>query len=448
MGDAEHVGDTTASDRGWARRFSAPPAFKYPQYRNYWFGMLAAVGGFQVNSFGQFWLVHTLDDSPVALGYVGLATAIPAIALNLVGGVVADRFDKRRLIFSAQLITASLIFLLGMLAATGVAEVWHVLVIAFISGGVSAFNQPAQMALYPHLVKRDALMSAVALNSSVWQGTRIVAPAVAGGLIWFAGTSSPFFLAAFGGVAFALVVSRLDVQPEEKVQQPKAFSDLLEGIRYIKSNSIFAFLIGMTFFNSFFAMAYITMMPVFADDILDVGSGGQGILMSVSGVGALGTTIYLGSKGVTRKRGLILIGGAVVTGLSIAAFALTTEWLGSMTLALVLLFIFGVSTSTYMISIQSSLQMLVPNRLRGRVMGFYGMTWSIMPLGGMYAGVVAGFIGVPWAIAIGGLLVSGFAIGPALLNSNVRGIGTLLSDQISDQMSEASPATSPDGASS
>jgi MFS family permease len=448
MGDAEHVGDTTASDRGWARRFSAPPAFKYPQYRNYWFGMLAAVGGFQVNSFGQFWLVHTLDDSPVALGYVGLATAIPAIALNLVGGVVADRFDKRRLIFSAQLITASLIFLLGMLAATGVAEVWHVLVIAFISGGVSAFNQPAQMALYPYLVKRDALMSAVALNSSVWQGTRIVAPAVAGGLIWFAGTSSPFFLAAFGGVAFALVVSRLDVQPEEKVQQPKAFSDLLEGIRYIKSNSIFAFLIGMTFFNSFFAMAYITMMPVFADDILDVGSGGQGILMSVSGVGALGTTIYLGSKGVTRKRGLILIGGAVVTGLSIAAFALTTEWLGSMTLALVLLFIFGVSTSTYMISIQSSLQMLVPNRLRGRVMGFYGMTWSIMPLGGMYAGVVAGFIGVPWAIAIGGLLVSGFAIGPALLNSNVRGIGTLLSDQISDQMSEASPATSPDGASS
>jgi len=448
MGDAEHVGDTTASDRGWARRFSAPPAFKYPQYRNYWFGMLAAVGGFQVNSFGQFWLVHTLDDSPVALGYVGLATAIPAIALNLVGGVVADRFDKRRLIFSAQLITASLIFLLGMLAATGVAEVWHVLVIAFISGGVSAFNQPAQLALYPYLVKRDALMSAVALNSSVWQGTRIVAPAVAGGLIWFAGTSSPFFLAAFGGVAFALVVSRLDVQPEEKVQQPKAFSDLLEGIRYIKSNSIFAFLIGMTFFNSFFAMAYITMMPVFADDILDVGSGGQGILMSVSGVGALGTTIYLGSKGVTRKRGLILIGGAVVTGLSIAAFALTTEWLGSMTLALVLLFIFGVSTSTYMISIQSSLQMLVPNRLRGRVMGFYGMTWSIMPLGGMYAGVVAGFIGVPWAIAIGGLLVSGFAIGPALLNSNVRGIGTLLSDQISDQMSEASPATSPDGASS
>jgi len=448
MGDAEHVGDTTASDRGWARRFSAPPAFKYPQYRNYWFGMLAAVGGFQVNSFGQFWLVHTLDDSPVALGYVGLATAIPAIALNLVGGVVADRFDKRRLIFSAQLITASLIFLLGMLAATGVAEVWHVLVIAFISGGVSAFNQPAQMALYPYLVKRDALMSAVALNSSVWQGTRIVAPAVAGGLIWFAGTSSPFFLAAFGGVAFALVVSRLDVQPEEKVQQPKAFSDLLEGIRYIKSNSIFAFLIGMTFFNSFFAMAYITMMPVFADDILDVGSGGQGILMSVSGVGALGTTIYLGSKGVTRKRGLILIGGAVVTGLSIAAFALTTEWFGSMTLALVLLFIFGVSTSTYMISIQSSLQMLVPNRLRGRVMGFYGMTWSIMPLGGMYAGVVAGFIGVPWAIAIGGLLVSGFAIGPALLNSNVRGIGTLLSDQISDQMSEASPATSPDGASS
>jgi MFS family permease len=438
MGDLKQVEDTTDSSRGWARRFSAPPAFKYPQYRNYWFGMLAAVGGFQVNSFGQFWLVHTLDDSPIALGYVGLANAIPAIGLNLVGGVVADRFDKRRLIITAQLATASLIFLLGMLAATGVAEVWHVLVIAFVSGGVSAFNSPAQMSLYPHLVKRDALMSAVALNSTVWQGTRIVAPAVAGVLIWLLGTSSPFFLAALGGLAFALVLKRIDVQIEQESRESRALGDLLEGIRFIKNNSVFGFLIGMTFFNSFFGMAYITMMPVFADDILEVGSSGQGILMSVGGIGALATTIYLGSRGVMRKRGLILIGGAVMTGLSIAAFALTSEWFGSMPLALVLLFIFGISTSSYMISIQSSLQMLVPNRLRGRVMGFYGMTWSIMPLGGMYAGVVAGLVGVPWAIAIGGLLVSGFAIGPALLNRNVRGIGILLSEQ--------TPATSPGSA--
>jgi MFS family permease len=185
----------------------------------------------------------------------------------------------------------------------------------------------------------------------------------------------------------------------------------------------------MTFFNSFFGMAYVTMMPVFAVDILDVGSGGQGLMMSAGGVGALLMTIYLAAKGNFKNRGILLVGGAVMTGLFIAAFALSTDWFGSLPLAMALLFLFGMSSSTYMISIQSSLQMLVPDRMRGRVMGFYGMTWSIMPLGGLYAGVVAGLIGVPWAIAVGGLIVSGFAIGPALLNSDVRNIGTILARQ-------------------
>ena len=418
-----------------------PPAFRYAQYRNYWFGMLASVGGFQVNSFGQLWLVHTLDDSFVVLGYVGLANAVPAIVLNLVGGVVADRFDKRRLIMIAQIGTASLVFLLGLLAVTGVVEVWHVLVIAFFAGAINAFNTPAQMALYPHLVDRKVLMSAVALNSSIWQGTRIIAPAVAGGLIWLLGTSSPFFLAGIGNIIFVLVVMRLNIAKTERAPGKKAFGDLLEGIRYIKGNPIFRILIGMTFFNSFFGMAYVTLMPVFADDILGVGSGGQGLMMSTGGVGALIATIYLAAKGNFKNRGFVLVGGAVMTGLFIAAFALSTDWVGSLPLAMALLFLFGMSTSVYMISIMSSLQMLVPNHLRGRVMGFYGMTWSIMPLGGLYAGVIASLIGAPWAIAIGGLLVSAFAIGPALLNGNVRNIGTILARQ-SDAVAAPAPQSS------
>ncbi len=398
--------------------------------------MLASVGGFQVNSFGQFWLVHTLDDSPIALGYVGLANAVPAIVLNLVGGVVADRFDQRRLIMFAQMGTASLVFLLGLLAVTGVVEVWHVLVIAFFAGAINAFNQPAQMALYPHLVDRKALMSAVALNSSIWQGTRIVAPFIAGIFIFLLGTSSPVFLAAIGNVFFVLVVMRLTITKIDRPVRKRALGDLLEGIRYIKGSPIFRFLIGMTFFNSFFGMAYVTMMPVFAVDILGVGSGSQGLMMGAGGVGGLLATIFLASRGNFKNRGILLVGGAVLTGLFIAAFALSTDYIGSLPIAMALLFLFGISTSTYMISIQSSLQMLVPDRMRGRVMGFYGMTWSIMPLGGLYAGAIAGLIGVPWAIAIGGLLVSGFAIGPALLNSEVRNIGTLLAGQ-----SDAAAAT-------
>ena len=377
-------------------------------------------------TFGQLWLVHELTESPLFLGFVGLATAVPAIALNLFGGVFADRLDKRRLIMVTQAMSALLVLLLATLTLLELVEVWHVLAIAFVTGAVNAFDQPARQALYPHLIDRKVMMSAVAMNSSIWQGTRIAAPAAAGLIIAATGTAVTFFLAGMGFVIMAAVISGLRVPPIERGATGSAAQDMLEGLKFIKRNSIFSFLIGMTFFNSFFGMAYIMMMPVFAVDILKVGADGQGILLSVGGVGALMTTLLLGSIGNFRRKGLLLIGGAVVFGLSVAAFGLTSKYVGSYALALFLMFAMGISSSTYMISIMSSLQMMVPDRMRGRVMGFYGMTWSIMPLGGMQAGAMASAVGVPVAIAIGGLVVSAFALGPALVNRRVRNIGSLL----------------------
>lgn len=407
-------------------RLSLPPALKYAAYRNFWFGSLAAVGGFQILQFGQLWLVHELTGSPLYLGYVGLANALPAIALNLVGGVVADRFDRRRLIMATQVITAGLILVLATLTATGIVQVWHILAIAAVTGAVNAFNTPARMALFPHLIERPALMSAVALNSSIWQGTRIVAPAVAGVLVAFFGTATAFYAAAAGNLTMAVVVWFLKVPAFRAIGKANALGDLFDGLKFISRNSIFSFLIGMTFFNSFFGMAYLMLMPVFAVDILGVGAEGQGVLMSAGGIGSLLVTLWLGTRRKMKGKGLILVGGAVMTGLALAAFALTAKYVGSFPLAIVLLFLVGTFTSTYMISIMSSLQMLVPDRMRGRVMGFYGMTWNIMPLGGMQAGAMAGFVGAPMAIAIGGLLVTAFALGPALLNHRVRNLGSLL----------------------
>jgi MFS family permease len=182
-------------------------------------------------------------------------------------------------------------------------------------------------------------------------------------------------------------------------------------------------------------MAYITMMPAFAVDILKVGPDGQGLLMAVGGVGALAVTMWLGSAGNFQRKGLLIIGGGIAFGLTIAAFALTSRFVGYFPLALALMLLMGISSSTYMISIMSSLQLLVPDRMRGRVMGFYGMTWSIMPLGGMQAGAVATFVGVPVAIAIGGALVSAFALGPALINRQVRNIGSILMRSEQDVLS-------------
>ena len=193
----------------------------------------------------------------------------------------------------------------------------------------------------------------------------------------------------------------------------------------------------MTFFNSFFGMSYVMMMPVFAVDILRVGPDGQGMLLGIGGVGALMTTLWLGSLRTFRHKGLLLIGGAVMFGLSVTLFALTSLYLRNPHVAMAIMFITGVFSSVYMISVMSSLQMLVPDNMRGRVMGFYGMTWSIMPLGSMQAGALATFIigpaigidavmGTPFAVAFGGLAVAAFALGPALVNGRVRSVGTLL----------------------
>jgi MFS family permease len=375
----------------------------------------------------QFWLVHTLEDSPLFLGYVGLANAAPAILLNLFGGVFADRLDNRRLIMVTQTLLASLIFLLATLTLTSVVEVWHVLGIAFVAGAVNAFDQPARQALYPHLIDRSVMMSAVALNSSIWQGTRIVAPAIAGMIIATAGIAASFYVAGSGFAIMVLVMSTLKVPHFERSASKGTGRDMLEGIKFIKDNSIFSSLIALTFFNSFFGMAYVILMPVFAEEILGRGATAYGMLLSVSGASSLATTVFMGTRTNLNGKVWVLIGGAVLSGVSIAVFALTAEVFKSFCLAMSLMFIIGIFNSMYRISIMSSLQMLVPDQMRGRVMGFYGMTYSLMPMGGMQASAVATVVGAPIAIALGGMAVSTFAVGLVLANPKIRGLERLLS---------------------
>ena len=414
---------------GRARLFNIPPALRYPKYRAYWIGAMASVAGYQTLIFGQGWLTFELTGSPLYLGYIGLASATSSIALNLFGGVFADKLDKRRLIVITQLITASLIFLLAVITLLEVVQVWHIILIAFVAGGVGAFDQPAQQALYPHLIERKAIVSAVALDSAVWQGMRIVAPAAAGFVISLAGTATAFFLASAGFVTMASVMLLLKVPRIESASGGNPIQDMIEGLKFIGGSAVFSFLIGMTFFNSFFGMAYMMMMPAFAVDVLKVGADSQGLLMGMSGIGSLAITMVMSSMSGSGNRGPLIVGGSAAFGLSIAAFALTSLYIGSVPLALALMLVVGVSSSTYMISIRSSLQLLTPDSMRGRLMGFFGMTWSIMPLGAFQVGALAEFVGVPVAVAIGGGLVTLFAFGPALMNRQVRNLGVILQER-------------------
>ena len=421
-------------------RFGIPPALRYPAYRAYWFGLLASVSGFQMFRVGQGWLIYEITGSPWSLGLVGAANAIPAIFFNLFGGVFADRLDKRRLIMFTQLTTGSLIFLLATLTLLGLVEPWHVLVIAFLAGGVEAFDNPARQALYPHLIDRRVMMSAVAMNSVIWQGTRIIAPGIAGFIIDLINTETAFYISGAGFLVLAVVMARLKIPPIARGALGNPIQDIKEGLKFIKVNSIFSFLIGMTFFNSFFGMAYVMLMPIFAVDILAVGAKGQGLLLGISGAGALLNTLWIGTRGSVPNRGLAIIGGAVLFGLTVAAFALTAEYVGSFALVMALMFFMGIFNSLYMISVQSSLQIMVPDRMRGRVMGFYGMTWSIMPLGGLQASALTSVLTAPIALAIGGLAVALFALGPAAVNSKVRNLGSHLTPLEEEAAGAAEPA--------
>ena len=388
--------------------------------------MLASVSGFQMLRFGQFWLIFQITESPLALGYVGLANGIPAIVLNLYGGVAADKVDQRRLIMAAQSIIAVLIFVLATLTLLDVVRVWHILTMAFLAGSVEAFDQPARRALFPHLIDRKDMMSAVAMNGAIWPGTRIMAPAVAGLIIAWAGTAATFYISAFGFLTMAVVVYRLKVPKVTGRPSTSTIQDLREGLGFIGKNSIFSFLIAMTFFNSFFGMAYIPLMPLFAVEVLKVGAAGQGWLLGVGGVSSLLTTIWFAAKGFNASRSLLIIGGGMMSGITVVAFGLTSVWVGSFILALALMFILGIFNTMQNTALQASLQMLVPDHIRGRVMGIYGMTYNIRPLGGMQAGALAGLITAPFSIAVGGLAVAIFAIGSALVSRNVRQMNRLI----------------------
>jgi MFS family permease len=407
-----------------ASRF-IPPALRYPLYRRYWLGLLASVFGYRMFQFAQFWLAYELTGSALWLGFVGLADAIPAIVLNLVGGAAADRVDRRRLVMWTEVASGIIVTGLGLLVLTEGVQPWHVLVAVGSVAGINAFNQPARVALYPNYVDRPSLLSAVALNSVAWQLTRIAGPALAGVVIALTGTEVSLFVAATGMFGMALVMNTLPAEKAVVRRRTKALGDILDGVRFIAGNRLFLFLIGMTFFNSFFAMSYVPLMPIFAVDILRVGAEGQGLLIGTSGIGAVLATTWVSTRSSSRGKGAFLIGGATLAGLSLVAFALTSRYVGSFALALALIFAVGVFTSTYMISVTTSLQLMVPDELRGRVMGFWGMTWNIMPLGALFAGALAEVITVPWAVAVGGMAVTAFALGPALFNQKVRSLGRI-----------------------
>ena len=401
-------------------------ALTSPPFRRDWAGSLASVLGFQIMLIAQGWLVYDLSGSKLYLGYAGLAAGIPAVLLNPFGGVVADKVDPRRLLIVTQTMCSVLMIMLGAITLFGIVEVWHVLLFAFLIGCVNAFDMPTRQALFPHLINREDMMNAVALNSMVWQGTRVVGPGIGGVIIGTRfGEGAGFLVASIGFVAMAVVTYSLAVPRIQRASGNSIAHELVQGIKYVWTHQVFLFLIGMTFFNSIFGMSYNILLPVFARDVFDVGSSGLGLLGSATGCGAILGTIFTASLGNFRHKGTLVLGGAISFGLLLILFAVTSSAFAFFPLALILVFLAGISTSVYMVTIMTTLQMLVPDELRGRVMGLYYMTFSLMPIGALQSGAIAQYTSAPFAVALGGCAVVLFAVGMGISNRQLRTLGSV-----------------------
>jgi len=408
--DARH---REAAEPGQAPRWGA---FSYPNYRRFWFASLVRVFGMQFHIFAAGWLVvAVLDRSPIWLGVVGLSQALPTIVLSVPAGLMADRFEHRRLLVIGQTLSMTNYLALATLIVTGTVNIWLVIGWAVLAGALSAISNPAQQAILPRLIEMRAMASAVAFNSAIWNSMRIVGPAVAGVLIAAIGVGQAFFVAGAGFAVSTLLIGTLRLAP-----MPRAGSDgdnsLLGGMRYIFAHRLFLAVVGLSFFSSLFGMSYQFLMPIFADEVLAVGSSGYGTMGAFAGIGALLGTLSLVKLGATRYRGQLMIATAALFGVVVAGFA-TSTWFA---LSLGLLFVAGFLSSVYLNLGMTTLQVLVPNELRGRVMGVWSMTWFLTSVGGFVVGAGAELVGTPAMVAVGGLAVTAFAVGLYMISPELR----------------------------
>ena len=383
-------------------------ALRHRNYRLFFAGQLVSLIGTWMQSVAQAWLVYRLTGSAVLLGTVGFASQIPVFLLSPVGGVLADRHERRRILLLTQSASMILAFVLAYLTLTERIQVWHVLTLAALLGVANGFDIPTRQAFVVELVGRQDLVNAIALNSSIFNGARIVGPAVAGVLVAVVGEGWCFFANAVSYVAVlaSLVAIRIAArEPPPRGTSP--FAQILEGWRYVARTGPIRSLLLLLGLVSLTGMPYATLMPVVAEDVLGAGARGLGFLMGAAGTGALIGALVLARRTSLRGLGTWVASAALAFGIALIAFSLSRQfWL-----SVVLLLPVGFAMLLQMSSSNTLIQSMVPDELRGRVMSAYSMMFMGMaPLGALLAGTLAGTIGAPATIAAGGAVCIAGAI--------------------------------------
>ena len=349
------------------------------------------------------WLVIARWDDAAKLGELMAWVALPMLVLAPIAGVVTDRVDKRKLVLAAQSLLVITNTIVAALIITGAIEFWHLRVVYMVSSAAFAFNMPARQALVALLVPRDKLMNAIAISTAAMNASRIVAPLIGGLLVAPIGIGGAYIVStAFYASAVAAAFA-LPSMPPKRTRKFTFFEDFVGGFAYIRRSPVLLGLILFATVPMIFAMPYMTLLPVFAERVWHVGSTGFGVLQAASGVGGLAGAFFVANLGSYPKKARLLLAGALGFGGFLVLFALT-PWFY---LALVFIALLGFGSMVVTTVNNTAIQLVIPHEVRGRVMSVMMMTFGLMPLGSVPAGIMAERVGAQPVVAVSaGLFVA------------------------------------------
>lgn len=400
---AADVSLDTASGGGGVFR-----SLRHRNYRLLFIGTLFSSSGLWLQQVTINYLAFALSQSSFVVGLASGARSVPLLALGPVGGVMADRYDKKRLMLSTQVAQMALTLIFALIIIGGYLQVWHIFVFSLLSGAAWALNMPVRQSVVPTTVPREDMMNAMALNSAGFNITRILGPAVAGLMIAKVGAGENFLMQAVAYLAVAYLVMQLTLPNSKSAAKTagSAMQNLKEGAVFVWRNATLRVQMLLALVPVVIALPYIAILPQFNVEVLRGSAGTFGLLMAVPGVGAVVATLLVATMKSNVRYGLLLLGSLFALGLSLMALALATHlWL-----VLAMLVLIGGTQMVYMTASQTVVQLSIPDEYRGRVMGIYMLNQGMLPLGSMFAGALADLYSASVALVIMGAMVAALAV--------------------------------------
>jgi len=391
-------------------------ALSYPDYFWFWSSYFVSNVGSWMQSIAQGWLLFELTSSPLYLGLFSSLRMVLLLSFFVLGGIMSDRLDRRKVILWIQVVSALTALGLAVLVTTHEIRVWHIFVLGAMTSTTWAFEQPVRQSLLPQLVSRADLVNALALNAVTWNGAGLLGPSLVGLSVAYIGIDGCFYVNVVSYLAVIVAVLHMNVPPLDLGgRRSSVLQSLAEGFRYVQGESvILTFLIVSAIFN-IFGRSYVTLLPVFAKDVLHLGASGFGFISAGPGLGTIFGSFTLASLGrVEAKPGRM---AAILTAFCACLFAFAVSH--DARLAFGLLVLVGALSTVFETLLNTSIQLRVEEAFRGRVSGFYGLTGGgLREFGGMQAGFLAEWTSAPFAIAAGTVVL--LIVGYRFLGSRLK----------------------------